>query len=82
MEDAIYRVTPAENAQKGDTLAFCVLSLPAMFDQCFKPYFVEHYPRRDPVDSCMRYHFAKAVESLPSEWKASFILEFDMQVTR
>ena len=50
-----------------DTLAFCVLSTPSMFDKAFLP-FVERLKKqsvienRDPVDSCVAEQLQRAKE--------------------
>ncbi|CAI5777294.1 Alkylcobalamin:glutathione S-alkyltransferase [Podarcis lilfordi] len=52
-----------------DTLAFVVLSTPAMFDKAFKP-FLRNGPLkkiRDPVDQCISHHLTLLRESLADQ---------------
>ncbi|XP_069873127.1 cyanocobalamin reductase / alkylcobalamin dealkylase-like isoform X2 [Dipodomys merriami] len=51
----------------GPTLAFLVLSTPAMFDQALKPFLESHYlqPLTDPVDQCVGYHLRRVIERFP-----------------
>ncbi|VTJ75093.1 Hypothetical predicted protein [Marmota monax] len=45
----------------GPTLAFLVLSTPAMFDQALKPFLQSHHLQSltDPVDQCVAYHLRR-----------------------
>ncbi|KAM8789510.1 cyanocobalamin reductase / alkylcobalamin dealkylase isoform 2-T2 [Rhynchonycteris naso] len=51
----------------GPTLAFLVLSTPAMFDRALKPFLHSYQlqPLTDPVDQCVAYHLGRVRESLP-----------------
>ncbi|XP_059230561.1 cyanocobalamin reductase / alkylcobalamin dealkylase isoform X2 [Mustela nigripes] len=51
----------------GPTLAFLVLSTPAMFDQALKPFLQSCHLQRltDPVDQCVAYHLGRVRENLP-----------------
>lgn len=46
------------------TLAFLVLSTPAMFDRALKPFLKSRYfqPPTDPVDQCVAYHLSRVKE--------------------
>ncbi|KAM6218452.1 cyanocobalamin reductase / alkylcobalamin dealkylase [Rhynchocyon petersi] len=48
----------------GPTLAFLVLSTPAMFDRALKPFLqsCQLRPLTDPVDQCVAYHFSRVRE--------------------
>lgn len=48
----------------GPTLAFLVLSTPAMFDQALKPFLQSCHLRMltDPVDQCVAYHLGRVRE--------------------
>ncbi|KAI5139706.1 cyanocobalamin reductase / alkylcobalamin dealkylase isoform X3 [Manis pentadactyla] len=50
----------------GPTLAFLVLSTPAMFDRALKPFLQQCHlrPLTDPVDQCVAYHLGRVRESL------------------
>lgn len=45
----------------GPTLAFLVLSTPAMFDRALKPFLQSGHlqPVTDPVDQCVAYHLGR-----------------------
>ncbi|XP_071492457.1 cyanocobalamin reductase / alkylcobalamin dealkylase-like [Diadema antillarum] len=66
-----------------DTLAFCVISTPSMFDKAFLP-FVERLrerssiENRDPVDSCVAEHLQKAKEVLSPDHEVDIIQDFEM----
>ncbi|XP_036895384.1 cyanocobalamin reductase / alkylcobalamin dealkylase isoform X2 [Sturnira hondurensis] len=51
----------------GPTLAFLVLSTPAMFDRALKPFLQSCHLQSltDPVDQCVAYHLDRVRESLP-----------------
>lgn len=48
----------------GPTLAFLVLSTPAMFDRALKPFIQSCHlqPLTDPVDQCVAYHLRRVTE--------------------
>lgn len=66
----------------GPTLAFLVLSTPAMFDRALKPFLQSCHlqPLTDPVDQCVAYHLgrvrkvSKAVTSLRFQMCSCFQL--------
>ncbi|XP_049630944.1 cyanocobalamin reductase / alkylcobalamin dealkylase [Suncus etruscus] len=51
----------------GSTLAFLILSTPAMFDRALKPFLQSCHlqPLTDPVDQCVAYHLRRMRENLP-----------------
>lgn len=55
-----------------NTLAFVVLSVPAMFDKAFKPFLRNQRLKKlqDPVDQCVSHHLSVVREV--REFKASF----------
>ncbi|XP_074077666.1 cyanocobalamin reductase / alkylcobalamin dealkylase [Macrotis lagotis] len=67
----------------GPTLAFVVLSTPAMFDQALKPFLQSAHlqPLKDPVDQCVAYHLTNVQKSLP-EQKVDIITDYDMHPNR
>uniref|UniRef100_A0A5F8GF05 Cyanocobalamin reductase / alkylcobalamin dealkylase n=1 Tax=Monodelphis domestica TaxID=13616 RepID=A0A5F8GF05_MONDO len=67
----------------GPTLAFVVLSTPAMFDRALKPFLQSAHlqPLKDPVDQCVAYHFTQLQKNLP-EQKIDFITDYDMHPNR
>ncbi|XP_780527.3 methylmalonic aciduria and homocystinuria type C protein homolog [Strongylocentrotus purpuratus] len=71
-----------------DTLAFCILSSPSMFDKAFLP-FVERLKcqsvieNRDPIDSCVAEQLLRAKEALKPDHEVDIIQDFEMHpVTR
>ncbi|XP_045863823.1 cyanocobalamin reductase / alkylcobalamin dealkylase isoform X3 [Meles meles] len=50
----------------GPTLAFLVLSTPAMFDRALKPFLQSCHLQRltDPVDQCVAYHLGRVREHI------------------
>ncbi|XP_008697510.1 cyanocobalamin reductase / alkylcobalamin dealkylase isoform X3 [Ursus maritimus] len=50
----------------GPTLAFLVLSTPAMFDRALKPFLQSRHLQRltDPVDQCVAYHLGRIREHI------------------
>nr|XP_054764861.1 cyanocobalamin reductase / alkylcobalamin dealkylase-like [Lytechinus pictus] len=71
-----------------DTLSFCVLSTPSMFDKAFLP-FVERLKtqsvieNRDPIDSCVAEQLQKAKEALQPDHEVNIIQDFEVHpVTR
>ncbi|OWK04662.1 MMACHC [Cervus elaphus hippelaphus] len=50
----------------GPTLAFLVLSTPAMFDRALKPFLQSRHlqPLTDPVDQCVAYHLGRVREHI------------------
>ncbi|XP_077005961.1 cyanocobalamin reductase / alkylcobalamin dealkylase isoform X1 [Tamandua tetradactyla] len=67
----------------GPTLAFVVLSTPAMFDQALKPFLQSCHlqPPTDPVDQCVAYHLSRVRESLP-ELKIEVIADYEVHPNR
>ncbi|KAM5248255.1 cyanocobalamin reductase / alkylcobalamin dealkylase [Ctenodactylus gundi] len=67
----------------GPTLAFVVLSTPAMFDQALKPFVQTHHlqPLTDPVDQCVAYHLRQVTESLP-ELQMEVIADYEVHPNR
>ncbi|XP_068949799.1 cyanocobalamin reductase / alkylcobalamin dealkylase-like [Petaurus breviceps papuanus] len=67
----------------GPTLAFVVLSTPAMFDQALKPFLQSAHmqPLKDPVDQCVAYHFTNLQKSL-AEQEVHIITDYDMHPNR
>ncbi|XP_054428108.1 cyanocobalamin reductase / alkylcobalamin dealkylase [Pteronotus mesoamericanus] len=67
----------------GPTLAFLVLSTPAMFDQAFKPFLQSCHlqPLTDPVDQCVAYHLGRVRESLP-ELQMEVIADYEVHPNR
>ncbi|XP_031825076.1 methylmalonic aciduria and homocystinuria type C protein isoform X1 [Sarcophilus harrisii] len=67
----------------GPTLAFVVLSTPAMFDRALKPFLHSAHlqPLKDPVDQCVAYHLTNLQKSLP-EQEIDFITDYDMHPNR
>jgi len=50
-----------------DTLAFIVISQPAMFEKAFIPFLTEKWDKtniRDPIDQCVSHYFNKVKESI------------------
>ncbi|XP_058536446.1 cyanocobalamin reductase / alkylcobalamin dealkylase [Ochotona princeps] len=67
----------------GPTLAFLVLSTPAMFEQAFKPFVRSCHlqPLKDPVDQCVAYHLGRVRESLP-ELQIEVITDYEVYPNR
>ncbi|XP_072505347.1 cyanocobalamin reductase / alkylcobalamin dealkylase isoform X1 [Notamacropus eugenii] len=67
----------------GPTLAFVVLSTPAMFDRALKPFLQSAHlqPVKDPVDQCVAYHLTNLQKSLP-EQEVHIITDYDMHPNR
>ncbi|XP_028938866.1 cyanocobalamin reductase / alkylcobalamin dealkylase [Ornithorhynchus anatinus] len=65
------------------TLAFLVLSTPAMFDRALKPFLQSRrlQPLTDPVDQCVAHHLARVKESLP-EHQVEVIADYEMHPNR
>ncbi|XP_055986914.1 cyanocobalamin reductase / alkylcobalamin dealkylase [Sorex fumeus] len=65
------------------TLAFVVLSTPAMFDQALKPFLQSCHlqPLTDPVDQCVAYHLSRVRESLP-ELQMEVIADYEVHPNR
>uniref|UniRef100_A0A8D2KK32 Cyanocobalamin reductase / alkylcobalamin dealkylase n=1 Tax=Urocitellus parryii TaxID=9999 RepID=A0A8D2KK32_UROPR len=63
----------------GPTLAFLVLSTPAMFDQALKPFLQSHHlqPLTDPVNQCVAYHLRRVRQSLP-ELQMEVIADYEV----
>lgn len=67
----------------GPTLAFLVLSTPAMFDRALKPFIQSCHlqPLTDPVDQCVAYHLRRVTESLP-ELQVEVIADYELHPNR
>ncbi|XP_048207140.1 cyanocobalamin reductase / alkylcobalamin dealkylase [Perognathus longimembris pacificus] len=67
----------------GPTLAFLVLSTPAMFDRALKPFLQSHYlqPLTDPVDQCVGYHLRRVTERFP-ELQMEVIADYEVHPNR
>ncbi|KAK2106646.1 hypothetical protein P7K49_016160, partial [Saguinus oedipus] len=67
----------------GPTLAFLVLSTPAMFDRALKPFLQSCHLQMltDPVDQCVAYHLSRVRESLP-ELKIEVIADYEVHPNR
>ncbi|XP_055258244.1 cyanocobalamin reductase / alkylcobalamin dealkylase [Moschus berezovskii] len=67
----------------GPTLAFLVLSTPAMFDRALKPFLQSHHlqPLTDPVDQCVAYHLGRVRESFP-ELQIEVIADYEVHPNR
>nr|XP_004672199.1 cyanocobalamin reductase / alkylcobalamin dealkylase [Jaculus jaculus] len=67
----------------GPTLAFLVLSTPAMFDQALKPFLQSCHiqPLTDPVDQCVSYHLKRVTEKFP-ELQIEFIADYEVHPNR
>ncbi|XP_007531057.1 cyanocobalamin reductase / alkylcobalamin dealkylase isoform X2 [Erinaceus europaeus] len=67
----------------GSTLAFLVLSTPAMFDQALKPFLKSSHLREltDPVDQCVAYHLNRVKQSLP-ELQVEIIADYEVHPNR
>lgn len=67
----------------GPTLAFLVLSTPAMFDRALKPFLQSCHlkPLTDPVDQCVAYHLGRVRESLP-ELQMEVIADYEVHPNR
>lgn len=66
-----------------DTLAFVVISTPAMFDKAFKPFICRQScdEQRDPIDECMIHYFNRIKEAFPDE-EVDTMHDFEMTATR
>ncbi|XP_019604956.2 cyanocobalamin reductase / alkylcobalamin dealkylase [Rhinolophus sinicus] len=67
----------------GPTLAFLVLSTPAMFDRALKPFLQSCHLQSltDPVDQCVAYHLGRVRESLP-ELQVEVIADYEVHPNR
>ncbi|XP_006899053.1 PREDICTED: methylmalonic aciduria and homocystinuria type C protein [Elephantulus edwardii] len=67
----------------GSTLAFLVLSTPAMFDRALKPFLQSCHlqPLTDPVDQCVAYHLGRVRESFP-ELRMQVIADYEVHPNR
>ncbi|CAO2588602.1 Cyanocobalamin reductase / alkylcobalamin dealkylase, partial [Lemmus lemmus] len=67
----------------GPTLAFLVLSTPAMFDKALKPFLKSYQPQqlRDPVDQCVSYHLRSVTEKFP-ELQIEVIADYEVHPNR
>ena len=64
-----------------DTLAFVIISQPAMFEKAFLPFLSSHYRpglagRRDPIDECMLHQLSRLASV-----SASVVTLHDFQLT-
>ncbi|XP_064137959.1 cyanocobalamin reductase / alkylcobalamin dealkylase isoform X1 [Loxodonta africana] len=66
----------------GPTLAFLVLSTPAMFDRALKPFLQSCHlrPLTDPVDQCVAYHLGRIREDPPSCPASQSLPELQIEV--
>ncbi|KAL8562286.1 hypothetical protein ACOMHN_037242 [Nucella lapillus] len=66
-----------------DTLAFIIISTPAMFDKAFKPFICRQAcdQQRDLVDECMIHHFNLIKEAFPTE-EVEVLHDFELTPTR
>ncbi|XP_013921792.1 PREDICTED: methylmalonic aciduria and homocystinuria type C protein isoform X3 [Thamnophis sirtalis] len=66
-----------------DTLAFVVLSIPAMFDKAFKPFLKKQLLKKihDPVDQCISYHLSMVRESLADQ-NMDIMYDYEILPTR
>ncbi|KAK7482683.1 hypothetical protein BaRGS_00026092 [Batillaria attramentaria] len=69
--------------ENDDTLAFIVISTPAMFDKAFKPFICRQscVDQRDPIDECMIHYFSRIKEAFPEE-EVDTMHDFEMTATR
>lgn len=67
----------------GHTLAFLVLSTPAMFDKALKPFVQNCHLQSltDPVDQCVSYHLKRVTERFP-ELKMEVIADYEVHSNR
>ncbi|XP_058573585.1 cyanocobalamin reductase / alkylcobalamin dealkylase isoform X1 [Neofelis nebulosa] len=67
----------------GPTLAFLVLSTPAMFDRALKPFLQSCHlrPLTDPVDQCVAYHLRRVRKNLP-ELQMEVIADYEVHPNR
>lgn len=67
----------------GPTLAFVVLSTPAMFDRALKPFLKSCHLQtlRDPVDQCVSYHLKSVTEKFP-ELHIEVIADYEVHPNR
>ena len=64
-----------------DTLAFVVISQPAMFEKAFLPFLTSESRTglNDPIDECMMHYFSKVHEKFPS---VTIMHDFQLNHTR
>nr|XP_056701012.1 cyanocobalamin reductase / alkylcobalamin dealkylase [Euleptes europaea] len=66
-----------------NTLAFVVLSIPAMFDKAFKPFLKNQLLEKihDPVDQCIFHHLSLVRESLADQ-QLDIMYDYEMLPNR
>ncbi|XP_071799448.1 cyanocobalamin reductase / alkylcobalamin dealkylase-like [Asterias amurensis] len=66
-----------------DTVAFCVISIPSMFEKAFKPYVqsLKVLGSRDPLDDCVGKQYQRLKESLP-EHRIVTIQDYELHPNR
>ncbi|XP_020638971.2 cyanocobalamin reductase / alkylcobalamin dealkylase isoform X1 [Pogona vitticeps] len=66
-----------------NTLAFVVLSIPAMFDKAFKPFLRNQLLKKiqDPVDQCVSYHLSVVRQNLADE-QMEIMYDYEMLPNR
>ncbi|XP_061488792.1 cyanocobalamin reductase / alkylcobalamin dealkylase isoform X2 [Rhineura floridana] len=66
-----------------NTLAFVVLSVPAMFDKAFKPFLRNQLLKKihDPVDQCISHHLTLVRESLADQ-QVDIMYDYEMLPNR
>ncbi|XP_003220310.2 cyanocobalamin reductase / alkylcobalamin dealkylase [Anolis carolinensis] len=66
-----------------NTLAFVVVSVPAMFDKAFKPFLKKHMLKKihDPIDQCISHHLLLVRESL-ADYQVDIMYDYEMLPNR
>uniref|UniRef100_A0A8D0DY16 Cyanocobalamin reductase / alkylcobalamin dealkylase n=1 Tax=Salvator merianae TaxID=96440 RepID=A0A8D0DY16_SALMN len=66
-----------------NTLAFVVVSIPAMFDKAFKPFLRNQVLKkiRDPIDQCISYHLTLVKQSLDNQ-QLDIMYDYEMLPNR
>ncbi|XP_038049650.1 cyanocobalamin reductase / alkylcobalamin dealkylase-like [Patiria miniata] len=66
-----------------DTIAFCVLSTPSMYEKAFLPYVrsLTALTSRDPLDDCVAHQYQCLKESLP-DYKIETIQDYELHPNR
>ncbi|KAH0618680.1 hypothetical protein JD844_018089 [Phrynosoma platyrhinos] len=66
-----------------NTLAFVVLSTPAMFDKAFKPFLKNQLLKKinDPVDQCISHHLSLVRDSL-ADYQVDIMYDYEMLPNR
>ncbi|XP_033636467.1 methylmalonic aciduria and homocystinuria type C protein homolog [Asterias rubens] len=75
--------TPFHLSYHEDTVAFCVISSPSMFEKAFKPYVqsLKVLGSRDPLDDCVGKQYQRLKESLP-EHRIVTIQDYELHPNR